>query len=329
MFARTVDLSPCTCLLHLDMRRSQVVLLVTTIVLFTLALRSVSTLLSLLVEDAALDVVHSSELPAISSAFNSSLPQLIPKIIHQTYVNASVPKRWRKAQETCIVLHPDYEYKFWSDEDNLAFIAKEYPWFLDTFIKYSHNIQRADVIRYFILAHYGGFYIDLDNGCKRRLDPLLQFSAWLHITVPTGISNDGMGAMPRHPFFVYVIDQLQAYNRSWILPYITIMSSTGPLFLSMVWKKYTALHAKEGVDWIGRVRVLTPDQYYRLDSSFFDMYGGNSWHGDDARFFLWIGQHLLLTTLAGISMGFFVVFCIYWASGRTFLLRTVDRYRVH
>jgi inositol phosphorylceramide mannosyltransferase catalytic subunit len=309
------------------MRRSHLVFLVATIIFITVALRSVSTLLSLLVEDAATDIVHPSELPAINSTLNSSLPQLIPKIIHQTYINTSVPERWRLAQESCIELHPDYEYMFWTDEGSLAFIEKEYPWFLDTFQNYAHNIQRADAIRYFVLSFYGGVYVDLDNGCRRRLDPLLQFPAWVHITEPTGISNDGMGATPRHPFFLYVIDQLQVYNRQWILPYITIMSSTGPLFLSVVWKKYMQLHSKEGVDWKGRVRVLTPDEYFQLDTSFFDLrYGGSSWHGDDAKFLLWMGQHWLSTTVAGFSMAAVVGSCIWYAYSRIFSQRRPGDY---
>ena len=306
------------------MRRSHLVFLVTTIIFVTLALRSVSTLLSLLIEDAATDVIHPSEIPAINSNLNSSLPQLIPKIIHQTYINASIPERWRLAQESCIKLHPDYEYKFWSDEDSHTFIGKEYPWFLETFERYPHNIQRADAIRYFILAHYGGVYIDLDNGCRRRLDPLLSFPAWLHLTKPTGISNDGMAATPRHPFFLYVIDQLQVYNRQWVLPYITIMSSTGPLFLSVVWKKYMQLHLKEGVDWNGRVRVLTPEEYYLKEASFFDMYGGSSWHGDDAKFLLWMGEHWLPTTMAGFAIGTAVGLCIWWVYWRMFIRKSHD-----
>lgn len=311
------------------MRRSHIIFLAVTVVFFTIALRSVSTLLSLLVEDAGADVIHPSELPAINTTLNSSLPQLIPKIIHQTYINTTVPERWRLAQESCIELHADYEYKFWTDEDGVTFIEKEYPWFLDTFKNYAHNIQRADAIRYFVLAFYGGVYIDLDNGCRRRLDPLLQFPAWVHITEPTGISNDGMGATPRHPFFLYVIDQLQVYNHQWVLPYITIMSSTGPLFLSVVWKKYMQLHSKEGVDWKGRVRVLTPDEYFRSEASFFDLhYGGSSWHGDDAKFLLWMGQHWLSTTLTGFAVGAVVALCIWWAYWRTFSWHRLGDYRL-
>lgn len=301
------------------MRRSHLVFLVATVVLLGAALHSVSTLLSLLVEDAAADVIHPSELPAVNSKLNSSLPQLIPKIIHQTYLNTSVPERWRLAQESCTKLHPDYEYKFWTDEDGINFIEKEYPWFLETFKNYAHNIQRADAIRYFVLSFYGGVYIDLDNGCRRRLDPLLQFPAWVHITEPTGISNDGMAAAPRHPFFLFVIDQLQPYNRQWFLPYVTIMYSTGPLFLSVVWKKYMQLHSKEGVDWKGRVRVLTPDEYFESEASFFDLrYGGSSWHGDDAKFLLWMGDHWLSVTVVGFTVGGLVGFCIWWVYSRIF-----------
>ena len=302
------------------MRRSHLVILVTTIVFVTLALRCFSTLLSLLTEDASADLIHASEIPAINSAPNSSLPQLIPKIIHQTYINASVPEKWRLAQDSCIEKNPDYEYKFWSDEDSHTFIAKEYPGFLKTFEKYPINIQRADAIRYFVLAHYGGVYIDLDNGCRRRLDPLLSFPAWVHLTKPTGISNDGMGATARHPFFLYVIDQLQVYDRQWILPYITVMASTGPLFLSMVWKNYMQLHLKEGVDWEGRIRVLTPEDYYLKETSFFDLhYAGSSWHGDDAKFIGWVGRHWLFTTLAGFSIAGVIGVCIWWVYDQIFM----------
>jgi mannosyltransferase OCH1-like enzyme len=40
-----------------------------------------------------------------------------------------------------------------------------YPWFLETFDGYPYPIQRADAIRYFVLHHFGGIYIDLDDVC--------------------------------------------------------------------------------------------------------------------------------------------------------------------
>lgn len=53
----------------------------------------------------------------------------------------------------------------WTDEKSRELIVAEYPWFLETFDGYAHPIQRADAIRYFVLAHFGGIYVDLDDVC--------------------------------------------------------------------------------------------------------------------------------------------------------------------
>ena len=183
------------------MRRSLLVFLLFTVVVLTLLLHSVSTLLSLLIEDASRDAIHRSELPAPNSTLLETRPQLIPKIIHQTYINESIPAHWVPAQQSCINLHPDYEYILWTDQKSLDFITQEYPWFLSTFIGYKHPIQRADAIRYFVLAHYGGVYIDLDDGCKRRLDPLLSYNAFVRRTVPHGNIKRRYGRHPSTPVF--------------------------------------------------------------------------------------------------------------------------------
>lgn len=46
-----------------------------------------------------------------------------------------------------------------------------YPWFLETFDSYPYPIQRADAIRYFVLHHFGGIYIDLDDVRALALPP--------------------------------------------------------------------------------------------------------------------------------------------------------------
>lgn len=92
-----------------------------------------------------------------------------------------------------------------------------------------------------------------------------------------------MGAVPQHPFFLRVIESLQTYDRYWFLPYITVMYSTGPLFLSVIWKEY--MGESSNVD---RVRVLMPDEYNRFSWSFFTHHVGNSWHGADAQLIFWV-----------------------------------------
>lgn len=94
-----------------------------------------------------------------------------------------------------------------------------------------------------------------------------------------------MGAAPQHPFYLRAIDSLQAYNRSWLLPYVTVMYSTGPLFLSVVWKLYMKSRPPGPEN---RVHVLLRDEYDRYSWSFFKIQKGNSWHGQDARLIFWV-----------------------------------------
>jgi mannosyltransferase OCH1-like enzyme len=92
------------------MRRGVLLLLIASLVLISLLLRSVSTLLSLLFEDASADAIRRAELPSPNSSLIEQRPQVIPKIIHQTYKNETIPEVWKGAQQSCIDLHPDYEY---------------------------------------------------------------------------------------------------------------------------------------------------------------------------------------------------------------------------
>lgn len=93
------------------MRRGLAIFLIINLLGIAFLVRSVFTLLTLLVEDGSADAIHSPEIPAPLSPLIENMPRLIPKIIHQTYVNDSVPEHWREAQKSCIDLHGDYEYK--------------------------------------------------------------------------------------------------------------------------------------------------------------------------------------------------------------------------
>lgn len=302
------------------MRRGLVIFLLINAFILTFLVHSVFTLLTLLFEDASADAILHSEIPELNSTLNDTRPQLIPKIIHQTYKNGTIPAQWREAQKSCIDLHSDYEYKLWTDSMSRELIRTEYPWFLDTFDGYDYPIQRADTIRYFVLAHYGGVYIDLDDGCNRRLDSLLPYTAWVRRTKPTGISNDAMGAIRQHPFFLRVIGSLQRYDRKWILPYITIMYSTGPLFLSVIWKEWIGENSGRVGDWEGRVRILMNAEYNLHSWSFFKHYRGSSWHGKDARLIFWMGRNWMLLTATGFMLAGVVGVGLWQLYGRILLL---------
>lgn len=93
------------------MRKGLVLFLLLNLVIIGFLVNCVFTLITLLFEDCSADAIHSVDIPALSSPPIDSRPQLIPKIIHQTWENETIPDQWQKAQQSCLDLHGDYEYK--------------------------------------------------------------------------------------------------------------------------------------------------------------------------------------------------------------------------
>ena len=182
----------------------------------------------------------------------------------------------------------------WTDASSREFIAEHYSWFLDTFDAYTYPIQRADAIRYFVLHHYGGVYVDLDIGCLRPLDPLLVYPVILPKTKPVGVSNDLMFSEKGHPFMAQTIHNLVTFDHSWILNYPTVMFSTGPMFLSAQYGLYTSSNPTS-LETLGEVRILPKSLYgknaelFEAPHSFFSHFYGSSWHADDAAFIGFLG----------------------------------------
>lgn len=165
---------------------------------------------------------------------------MIPKIIHQTWKSSEVPEKFAGYVATWKSLHPDWEYRLWTDADARSFIAEEYPWFLDTFDGYPDNIARADAIRYFVLFHFGGLYADLDYECLRPMDDLFDGAACVLGTEPSAharylygverlITNAFMASEPGHPLWERVFEEMEsAKNKD------SVMVRTGPVMLDKV-----------------------------------------------------------------------------------------------
>lgn len=225
----------------------------------------------------------------------------------------------------------------WTDAGSRDFIAKNYPWFLDTFDNYVYPIQRADAIRYFVLYHYGGIYIDLDIGCLKPLDPLLVYPVILPKTIPVGVSNDLMFSEKGHPMLNQTIHSIIKFDHSWVLNYPTVMFSTGPMFLSAQYGLYTSSHPTTALQ---DVRILPKSLYGKnakeneAPHSFFSHFYGSSWHADDAAFIgflgtwgkglMWIGLIVLIIGIIRIpskpgrrfTRGYEIIFPRISRSGR-------------
>lgn len=93
------------------MRKGTIIFLGVNLFVIGLLLNAFSTLIGLLFENGAADGITRAEIPAPGSDLIENRTQMIPKIIHQTYINASIPVQWQAGQQSCIDLHDDYEYK--------------------------------------------------------------------------------------------------------------------------------------------------------------------------------------------------------------------------
>jgi mannosyltransferase OCH1-like enzyme len=166
----------------------------------------------------------------------------IPKIIHQIFFagEAAVPENYRRYHQTILKHHPDWEHRFWNETQCRTFIEENYPWFLSVYDSYPHKIQRCDAIRYFILHHYGGFYIDMDVECLKPIDDLLE-GFELVLSKLVIFTNAIMGSVPGHPLWLKVFEEMEKrkdplprninslLNNS--LPYY-VGYSTGPILLN-------------------------------------------------------------------------------------------------
>jgi hypothetical protein len=160
----------------------------------------------------------------------------VPKRIHHTYKTEELPPGYAKLRASCMEVYPDYEFFLWTDASARTMIAETFgSSHVANFDSYStHNIQRADALRYYVLYQYGGVYADLNTACVpgHRWDSLRTVPAGFCGTEPFGVTNDFMVAAPQHPFFGFLVDRLASSNHWWITPYLTVMLSAGPLFVS-------------------------------------------------------------------------------------------------
>jgi len=94
----------------------------------------------------------------------------IPHIIHQIWVGPNpIPKNSKQFIKHIKELHPDFEYRLWSDKDITPKNFVNY----DIIKEAKSYAQKSDIMRYEILYRYGGVYLDIDIELYKNIEPLL------------------------------------------------------------------------------------------------------------------------------------------------------------
>ncbi|KAH3837719.1 uncharacterized protein LOC127877624 isoform X2 [Dreissena polymorpha] len=175
-------------------------------------------------------------------------PVKIPRIIHQTWKNTEIPRKLIGWVKSWLKNNPGYEYWLWTDESARALIQERHAWLLDTYDNYPENIRRADALRYVILYEFGGIYADMDVESLKNLDPMLRkYSCFvpqepyehpiLYGNFEHLVINAVMGCREKHPFMKSLMENLPYFSHMW-----NVLDSTGPHFLTNMYKQYTHKH---------------------------------------------------------------------------------------
>tara|TARA_R100001594_G_scaffold3685_1_gene13599 strand:- start:263 stop:916 length:654 start_codon:yes stop_codon:yes gene_type:complete len=116
---------------------------------------------------------------------------MIPKLIHKIFWDFSgenkplndfaiFNKCWNETSNFCT--DNNIQLKLWNYQDCLQLLKTHYPKYLQLWEDFTQPVMKCDFIRYIILYHHGGIYMDMDVYPIQNFDDLLHnkqvFSKW-------------------------------------------------------------------------------------------------------------------------------------------------------
>ena len=154
---------------------------------------------------------------------------MIPKIIHQIWIGPKPAPT--KLMDTWKDKHPDFEYIRWSEAEMKK---RDLPLSCVNRIDDMEEINgKADIIRWEILYHYGGYFFDADCFCIEPLNEyitnLKAFAIWENEQCRKDLVAPGaMGFPPKHPMVRACIEWIHQNDVSVRRTKLRAWQSVGP-----------------------------------------------------------------------------------------------------
>lgn len=153
----------------------------------------------------------------------------IPKILHQIWIgplNAPIKmmNTWKKK-------HPDFEYIFWNEAE---IIRRGMTFECQKQIDEMAEINgKADIMRWEILAKYGGYFVDADSICIEPFDDFffdkVAFATFENETIRKKLIATGtMGFIPNYPICIDIVNWIKGPESVEMLTTIKAWGSVGP-----------------------------------------------------------------------------------------------------
>ena len=164
----------------------------------------------------------------------------IPKIIHQIWHSwkhggDEISPFYQQFVDRLKKNETGWKYEFWDASRSRDFIQNHYPDFLKTYDGYDKPVKRHDALRYFIMDHYGGVYLDMGFLSIKDIEPLLRgkdlvFSE--QTSICHSVANGFLASIPKHPFWQFLTSKLEIRKND------SIIYATGPVFLTEMIHEY-------------------------------------------------------------------------------------------
>jgi mannosyltransferase OCH1-like enzyme len=144
---------------------------------------------------------------------------MVPKIIHHI-VGKNPSNLVKKCLKSWEQLHDfGYSFKIWDDESLSIFIEKYYIFALPSFLNARNYAEAADIARYLLIFHFGGYYIDWDIHLidpNAFIDLRKRFKHGYLVVDPTNdtLASEHFSAQTGELYLLRVVDDIvDTYNR--------------------------------------------------------------------------------------------------------------------
>lgn len=140
-----------------------------------------------------------------------------PKRIHQIWDNKKLPESIQHKINKCTDLYKNWEYKLWDIKQCVKLLKYHYNWFIPHF-NTLNDADKIGVLKYFILFHYGGIYLDIEYECVKNIEQLIKPGiAYFYFEKGScnpncGLTNQILITPIKHPIYEYFIHNIQPNN---------------------------------------------------------------------------------------------------------------------
>ena len=179
------------------------------------------------------------------------------KNIHMIFLRKeeSIPPVFRDCKRRIRKMHPSWDIMLWNEDYAMLFLEEHLPEYINSYLAFPFNLQRADFLRLALVYALGGFYMDMDMLPLRSLDDLADCSLVLaeemtvckatqealHLKYHVRIANYMFGGKAGHPFLRAVMDTMASRASVKVASQQEVLDITGPgLLTDTYWDNLSA-----------------------------------------------------------------------------------------